>query len=172
MFRQSHKVYFSIFCLSLMIGSPAIMAMELKSTAFLNNQMIPKKYTCEGENVSVPLNWAKAPSSTKSFALVVDDPDAPVGVWDHWLIYNIPSDQTSLDEAQKIQSPLLQGKNSWGKMAYGGPCPPSGTHHYHFKLYALSDSLPATSGYTKAALEKLMEGKIIEQTSLVGLYKK
>ena len=152
------------------------MKLSLSSTAFSNEQSIPRKYTCDGNNTSPPLNWTNAPENTKSFALIVDDPDAPSGTWVHWVIYNIPATTNKFAEdiPAHIQLPdgSLQGMNSWPKLGYGGPCPPSGTHRYYFKLYALDNTLTLASGASKAALMAAMQGHILAQAELMGTYRR
>jgi len=142
--------------------------MQLTSTAFEQNQLIPSKYTCDGENVSPPLAIADVPEQAKSLVLIMDDPDAPVGVWDHWVAYNIPPGTSLIDEGQTPHG--IMGKNTRGNLAYGGPCPPDREHRYFFKLYALDSMLDIAEGATKAEVEKAMEGHVIEQTELMGRY--
>lgn len=148
----------------------------LASPAFIHNGFIPQKYTCDGDDISPELNWAHAPVGAQSFALIVDDPDAPGGTWVHWVIYNIPGDQTAL--AQGVHTGFSEGENSFtktrkeGDMRYGGPCPPSGTHHYHFKLYALDQTLSLEPGVATSALLAAMGGHILAKAELVGLYKR
>lgn len=151
------------------------MALELKSSVFADKQPIPSKYTCEGSDISPPLEWKDAPAGTKSFALIADDPDAPVGTWVHWVVWNIPSSSKGLKEAV-AKNPTLpdgtkQGISDFKRPGYGGPCPPSGTHRYFFKLYALNttlDNLPGNA--TKEQLEAAMKDHILGQTQLVGTY--
>lgn len=153
-------------------------SLKLTSTAFSQNGSIPSKYTCEGEDLSPALSWSGAPQGTKSFALIVDDPDAPDPkapkmVYVHWVLHNIPASATSLPEnATKsgLPSGAVQGTNDWGKQQYGGPCPPIGRHRYFFKLYALDSELKNLSAPTKPDLLKAMEGHIIGQTELMGTY--
>ena len=151
------------------------------SGAFEHGASIPSVHTCQGNDSSPPLSWSGAPIGTKSFALIVDDPDAPDPLapkmtWVHWLVYNIPASISSLSEKQpagtKLANGALVGKNDSKKTAYGGPCPPIGQHRYFFKLYALSALLEIPSGATKAELEKAMAGKILGMATLVGFYKK
>lgn len=142
--------------------------MKLTSPAFPHNSIIPKKYTCQGEDISPPLTISDIPEGTVSLALINDDPDAPMGTWDHWLIWNIKP----TSEIKENSAPGTQGKNSWGRNDYGGPCPPSGTHRYFFKLYALDCELDLAKGATKAELQASMEGHIVAQAELIGLYKK
>jgi Raf kinase inhibitor-like YbhB/YbcL family protein len=153
--------------------------MKLSSSAFKPNGSIPSKYTCEGNDTSPPLEWSGAPDGTKSFALIVDDPDAPdpakpQRVYVHWVVYNIAAETTRLaDNAAAIGLPhgALQGKNDWGKQTYGGPCPPIGRHRYFFKLYALDTQL-SLSNPTKAQLEKAIQGHVLANAELIGTYQK
>lgn len=143
--------------------------MDLTSQAFKDSGSIPAKYTCDGDNISPPLKWGGAPKETKSFVLIVDDPDAPSKVWTHWVVYNIPS---SITESQEGSFPkgALQGVNDFGHMEYGGPCPPSGTHRYYFKLYALDDQLKLPQGASKQQVEKEIKPHILAQAQLMGKY--
>jgi len=149
---------------------------ELTSTAFDKGEMIPEQYTCDGKDTSPPLGWSNAPEGTKSFALICDDPDAPVGTWVHWVLYNIPGDAQALSEGQPKSKVLpngaTQGKNGWGKFGYGGPCPPSGKHRYYFKLYALSKTLELDPGASKAQLLEAMDGHVLAEGQLKGKYKR
>lgn len=146
--------------------------MKLTSPAFTHNGAIPEKYTCDGANVSPALKWENIPSNTNSFALIVDDPDAPAKTWTHWIVFNIADTTQSLNE-NTGSGPFLQGATDFkGKQGYGGPCPPSGTHHYRFTLYALDTMLDLPAGATKEQLLKAMQGHILEQTTLVGTYQK
>lgn len=142
-------------------------AFTLESPAFKPNGEIPKQYTCEGEDTSPPLRWKGAPAGTKSFALVVDDPDA---TWVHWVVLNIPSDRTSLPE--NFHEQTLEGLNDWKTVGYRGPCPPAGRHHYHHKIYALDSILPVSAKFTKTDLERAMKGHILGQAELVATYQK
>ena len=152
----------------------------LTSTAFSNEHAIPSKFTCEGADVSPSLTWAGIPTGTKSFALIVDDPDAPDPkapkmTWVHWVVWDIPASTTSLGEnAAKVGLPVgaREGKNDWKKAGWGGPCPPTGRHRYFFKLYALDTRLPELSTATKADLEKAMRGHILGEAQLLGTYEK
>lgn len=145
------------------------MGFHLTSIAFKEHQAIPPQYGCYGENLSPPLKWEGAPSETKSYVLIVDDPDAPSKVWTHWVVYNIP---TALHEIKEGQSPkdALEGLNDFGNSGYGGPCPPSGTHRYYFKLYALNQLLDLDKGATKQEVEKAMQTHILKETQLMGTY--
>lgn len=149
------------------------MGLTLQSSAFNEGSSIPSKYTCDGTNISPPLSWHDEPKSTKSFVLIVDDPDAPVGNWDHWLLFNIPETTHEMSEnLSSLPNGALQGKNSWGKSAYGGPCPPDGEHRYFFKLYALDTLLSLSAGATKSQIESGMKGHILADAKLMGRYKK
>ena len=147
------------------------MSLEVKSDAFANGQSIPAKYSCTGRNISPALTWGNAPAGTQSFALIVDDPDAPMGTWVHWVVYNIPSTTTGLEESADT-SAVSVGKNSSSKMSYNGPCPPSGTHRYFFKLYALDSLLSLSPGATKEQLLDAMKGHILAQGELMGTFSK
>jgi Raf kinase inhibitor-like YbhB/YbcL family protein len=149
----------------------ATMSLELTSDAFTNGQSIPAKYSCVGKNISPALAWNEPPAGTQSFALIVDDPDAPMGTWVHWVLFNIPADTRGLQENADT-SALSVGKNSSGNMRYDGPCPPSGTHRYFFKLYALDSTLSLSPGATKEQVLKEMEGHILAQGELMGTFSK
>jgi len=145
-------------------------ALKLSSPAFENNKPIPAKFTCKGENISPELAISGIPNGAKSLALIVDDPDAPMGTWVHWVAWNIAPTQ-KIDEGS-VPAGSSQGITDFGKPGYGGPCPPSGTHRYFFKLYALDSvlNLPPTS--KKSDLESAMRGHILEKAELVGLFSK
>ena len=148
--------------------------MELKSSAFEAGGMIPKKYTCDGPDASPPLNWSDVPAKAKSLALIVDDPDAPMGTWVHWVAWNIPPDARSLDEGvpkkDSLPNGTKQGTTDFRSIGYGGPCPPSGTHRYFFKLYALDTALNLPLSTTKKDLERAMQGHVLRQVELIGKY--
>jgi Raf kinase inhibitor-like YbhB/YbcL family protein len=150
--------------------------MQITSPAFMEGGLIPSKYSCDGQDISPALEWKDIPVATKSFALISDDPDAPVGTWVHWVVYNIPSNISSLSENVKpekdFKNGMRQGNNSWPKIGYGGPCPPSGTHRYFFRLYALDTMLDLKSGATKAQLLQAMKGHILAEAQLMGKYKR
>ena len=146
--------------------------MKLISPAFSHNEAIPAQYTCDGANISPALAWSGAPTGTNSFALIVDDPDAPAKVWVHWILFNMPDTVNALTENTDI-GPFIQGATDFdGKQGYGGPCPPSGTHHYHFTLYALDTLFDLPAGTSKKELLKAMHGHILEQATLIGTYQK
>ena len=150
------------------------MVFELKSDAFENNGMIPARYTRDGENVSPPLTWCDVPAGTKRFILIVDDPDAPVGDWVHWLGWNIPAETASLVEGMsrdpKLASGMCQGITDYGTTGYDGPCPPSGTHRYFFKLYAVDTVLELPSHVKKEDLKLAMQGHVLAQAQIMGRY--
>jgi Raf kinase inhibitor-like YbhB/YbcL family protein len=156
------------------IKQDTTMGLKITSSAFEAGGMIPAKYTCDAENMSPPLSWGGAPEKTKSFALICDDPDAPAGTWVHWVVYNIPESSKELLENiqndKKLTDGTLQGTNDFGKTGYGGPCPPSGTHRYFFKLYALDAMLTIQGNATKSALLEAMKGHILAQGELIGKY--
>jgi Raf kinase inhibitor-like YbhB/YbcL family protein len=149
---------------------------KLTSTAFKEGEAIPRAYTCDGVNISPPLEWSGIPSTGKTIAIVADDPDAPGGTWVHWILYNLPADNIGLVEnlpaSETLKAGGFQGRNDFGKIGYGGPCPPSGMHRYFFKIYALDGELPLKAGATKAELMKAMEGHIIVQGQLMGTYRR
>jgi len=145
--------------------------MKITSQAFSHNSFIPKKYTCDGENISPPLIITEAPANAKSLVLIVDDPDAPAGTWVHWVVFNIDPTIKEIGE-NSVPAGAILGKNDFGKLDYGGPCPPSGTHRYFFKIYTLDTTLNLPEGTTKAEAEKSMEGHVLDKEELVGLYKK
>lgn len=144
--------------------------MEVKSPAFVHEQVIPKKYTCEGEDVSPPLLFESTPAGTLCFAIIVEDPDAPRGTFDHWLAWNIPGEQKHLPEKAKVPH---QGMNHFGELRYRGPCPPPGrVHHYHFKVFALDQQVDLSDGATKSQLVAAMKGHVLAQGELVGTYER
>ncbi len=143
--------------------------LTISSPAFKHNEHIPKKFTCDGSDVSPQLLIGNIPAGTKSLALIVDDPDAPRGTWVHWVVWNISPDTKEIREGA-VPSGALQGMNDFRQLDYGGPCPPSGTHRYFFKLYALDTLLSLGGGASKANLERAMEGHILARAELVGLY--
>ncbi len=144
--------------------------MKIISSAFAHNEKIPSKYTCDGDNISPPLQFTEVPSAAKSLALLVEDPDAPSGLFVHWVIYNIPVSAGSLPEGAR--PPGIEGVNDFGKSAYGGPCPPSGTHRYYFKFFALDSEVDLPEGVNRSGVLKAMKGHIIEEDELIGLYQR
>lgn len=144
--------------------------MEITSNAFEHNQGIPSKYTCDGENISPPLRFSEVPEDTKSLALIVDDPDAPSGDFVHWVVFNMPAGTAGIGENSSPAG--VQGTTDFGGTGWGGPCPPSGSHRYYFKLFALDTELDIDSSATKAELETAMTGHILDRAELVGLYQR
>jgi len=143
--------------------------MEISSPAFENNEMIPPKYTCDGENVNPPLVFSGVPKKTKSLVLIMDDPDAISGVWDHWIVFNIDPKIKKIEEKSAPEW-AVEAQNSFGKTSYGGPCPPSGTHHYHFALYALDKELKLDSTAQKPDILDEMDDHVLKKAELIGLY--
>jgi Raf kinase inhibitor-like YbhB/YbcL family protein len=166
--------------LALAATGGSAMAFTLTSPAFPPNGEIPGKYTCEGDDVSPPLAWSGVPPGTKSFALIVDDPDAPDPAaprmtWVHWVLFNLPATVSALPEAIRLEalpSGTAEGLNDWKRTGYGGPCPPIGRHRYFFKLHALDTELSGLRTPTKADLERAMEGHIRGKADLIGTYQK
>lgn len=148
--------------------------MEIRSSAFFIGGSIPIQYTCDGENLSPPLQWESPPDGTRSFALIVEDPDAPNGTFTHWVLYNLPAESRELPEGLRDQSTLpvgaMQGKNSFNQIGFGGPCPPDGTHRYFFKLFAIDQLLELPEGVTKEELLKAIEGHVLDKAEVMGRY--
>lgn len=152
------------------------MVFLLTCPAFADGAAIPAAYTCEGRDVSPPLAWTEPPAGTKSFALISDDPDAPGKTWVHWVVYNLPASARTLPEAFPAEPELpdgaRQGTTDFGRPGYGGPCPPSGTHRYYFKLYALDAALPLAPGATKRQVEEAMQQHVLGEARLMGTYRR
>jgi len=156
------------------------MALAITSSVFTHEGPIPKLYTCQGKDISPALAWSGAPAGTKSFALIVDDPDAPDPkapkmTWVHWVLYNLPADAQGLAEAvppKALPAGTREGQNDWKRTGYGGPCPPIGRHRYFHKLYALDVVLPDLKQPTKAQLEQAMKGHVLAEAVLMGTYHK
>jgi len=150
------------------------MGFQIESDVFEPGGPIPSKFSCDGQDVSPPLSWSGVPEGTSSLALVMEDPDAPAGIWVHWVLYNIPANLKGLSEGvpaeQELANGTLSGLNSWRRRGYGGPCPPAGTHRYYFRLYALDGSLGLQAGATKERLSEAMQGHILGQTEIMGTY--
>jgi len=186
--RGRRKVLSLCFGAAMMLAAGTTLAekdkkmthLTLTSAAFVNGGAIPSLHTCEGKDASPPLAWSGIPSNTKSLALIVDDPDAPDPaapkmIYVHWVLYNLPPTATQLPQAvapRDLPPGTLEGANDWKRTGYGGPCPPIGRHRYFHKLYALDTILPDLGKPTKAALEKAMQGHIIEKAELMGLYQR
>jgi Raf kinase inhibitor-like YbhB/YbcL family protein len=143
--------------------------LSVESSTFENNQLIPTKYTCDGDDISPPLTIEGVPEGTKTLALIVDDPDCPTGTWDHWIVWNIPATTSKIAENT---APGTEGLNDFRKRVYGGPCPPSGTHRYFFKVYALDVKLDLSPTSRKRDVEKAMQGHVLAEGELVGLYRR
>ena len=152
------------------------MSLELASDAFSSGQSIPAKYSCVGRNISPELAWTEPPVGTQSFALIMDDPDAPMGTWVHWVLFNIPAERRELPEDLPVTGKSIDpdaifvGTNSSGKVGYDGPCPPGGTHRYYFKLYALDTTIALLPGATRETVLREMEGHILVQAELMGTF--
>jgi Raf kinase inhibitor-like YbhB/YbcL family protein len=153
----------------------SVATINITSSAFSAEGTIPKKYTCDGQDASPPLTWSGAPGSAQSLALIADDPDAPVGTWVHWVLYDLPANTKELAEnvpkQEQLPNGARQGRNDFRKIGYGGPCPPAGKpHRYYFKLYALDKKLDLKPGATKAEVESAMQDHILAQGELMGRY--
>jgi len=152
------------------------MEIRITSSSFEDGGLIPARYTCDGADVSPPLQWDAVPEGTKSIALICDDPDAPMGTWVHWVLFNLPSEANELAEnipaEETLPNGARQGLSDFGRIGYGGPCPPGGTHRYFFKIYALDTEVDLKAGTNKRQLLKAMEGHILSQGQLIGKYKR
>ena len=145
--------------------------MKISSTAFGHNGLIPKKYTCDGSDINPPLKFEEIPANARALALIVDDPDAPMGTWVHWVVWNIDPKTADIKE-DSVPKGAMQGMNDFRKRDYGGPCPPAGTHRYFFKLYALDMPLNIGATAGKTVLESSMKGHILAEAQLIGLYER
>jgi Raf kinase inhibitor-like YbhB/YbcL family protein len=176
---MKYRIVFILLLLSSFLFIPGVLGKEMarkdtlivSSPVFKNNGTIPSKYACDGVNVNPPLFIEHVPARAKSLALIVDDPDAPAGIWVHWVLWNIHPETKEIRE-NSVPKGAQQGMNDFRKQPYSGPCPPSGTHRYVFKIYALDTILTISPDATKADLEKAMKGHIIEQAHITGLYKR
>ena len=150
------------------------MAMAITSDAFAEGDTIPKQYTCDGADISPPLKWTGIPEGAKSLALISDDPDAPSGMWVHWVLFNIPPEidglPSNMPKSDTLDIGAVHGVTDFGRPGYGGPCPPSGTHRYYFKHYALDTLLNLSGQVDKKQLEEAMEGHVLESAQLMGKY--
>jgi Raf kinase inhibitor-like YbhB/YbcL family protein len=152
--------------------------MKITTTAFPDRGSIPPKYTCDGANISPELSWSGVPEAARSLVLLMDDPDAPVGTWSHWTVYNIPPEATGLPEGtptlEKLPRGMLQGKNSFHKIGYGGPCPPPGhgPHRYFFRLYALNKLLDLRPGVSRIVIDEAIRGYVIARAELMGRFER
>ncbi len=154
---------------------PGGAVLTVTSTAFANEGGIPVVYSCDGDDISPPLSWSGVPDGTESFVLICDDPDA-IGTWVHWVVFNIPGNVTGLPEnvpdGETVTGGGMHGENSWGDLGYGGPCPPMGSHHYVFTVYALDTMLPLDAGPSKRNVLDAMSGHVLAKGELVGIYPK
>jgi Raf kinase inhibitor-like YbhB/YbcL family protein len=152
------------------------MEIVLKSPSFKEGEMIPARFTCDGEDISPELAWESIPEECQTLAIICDDPDAPMGTWVHWIIYNIPADLRGTEEGippdDILPTGAKQGTNGWHRIGYGGPCPPGGTHRYFFKIYALDTKLDLEPGATKSQLLNAMEGHTLAEGQLMGRYRR
>ncbi len=150
--------------------------MKIVSSAFDEGSLIPKKYTCDGINISPPIQWSSVPGGTKTFAIICDDPDVPMGTFVHWVLYNLPENIKEFSEnvppVASLPNGAKQGRNDFGKIGYGGPCPPGGTHRYYFKIYAVSEQLKLEAGITKLGLLNALKGLILSEAQLMAKYKR
>jgi Raf kinase inhibitor-like YbhB/YbcL family protein len=158
-------------------NEPARSSFRIESSAFKQGATIPTRYSCQGENISPPLAWANPPSGARSFALIVEDPDAPAGTWTHWVVYNLPAQARAMPENTPKQGELpnggLQGTSSFGSVGYGGPCPPPGrAHRYFFRLYALDTVLALKAGAAKADVLAALKGHVLGEAQLMGRFKR
>jgi Raf kinase inhibitor-like YbhB/YbcL family protein len=157
-------------------AKPTADSLKVKSSSFADKSYIPLQYSCDGENISPSIEWSKGPEKTKSYVLICDDPDAPSKVWVHWVLFNIPSFVTKLEQnipmGENTAGSAVQGKNDSGDMGYSGPCPPAGIHHYHFRVYALDCTLNLDPGSSRSNVDAAMKDHILAQGEIVGLYKR
>ncbi len=157
------------FMASFSSAGPA--AFSMKSTSFSDHQEMPVLYTCDGKDLSPQLAWSSAPSKTKSYVLIFEDPDAPGGIWYHWVVYNIPSSVKEVPAGAGVAAGAMLGENSWGRIQYNGPCPPrSSTHHYQFTVYALDSSLDLPDGADAKTILKAIQGHVLGQASLRTIF--
>lgn len=166
-----------LIALSLLFFPTDAKALEIKSDAFPNGGYISSQYACDSDNISPALNWSDVPSDTKSFVLICDDPDAPFKRWTHWIVFNIPKDKTNLSknipQIGILGDGMIQGINDFGRVGYGGPCPPPGrAHRYFFKLYALDSELDLDENSTKEAVLEAIKGHVISETETFGIYQR
>jgi Raf kinase inhibitor-like YbhB/YbcL family protein len=168
--RPSIVVVLTAFLLPANAYPDPVPSLLVTSTAFPGNGPIPSEYTCDGPDISPQLSWSRVPPATQSIAIVVDDPDAPGGTYTHWVVTGIPPTTTSLPKAARLPAGAMAAKNDKGLAAYSGPCPPSGRHHYRFRVYALDMKLPKATG--RAELLDAMQGHVVASGQLVGTYEK
>ena len=169
---RGYMMIIVLLAMSILVHGQAQTTFRLTSPSFEEGKAIPAKYTCDSSNVSPALRWTGAPVHTKSFAIIMDDQDTPMGAWVHWVIYNIPGTLTSLDERiTAAQVNAIEGMNSWSEKVYNGPCPPGGAHRYQFKLFALDQMMPIKEEMTKDDLLDAMKGHILGEATLTGLFR-
>ena len=164
-------VFMLVAAVSMGKESKKMKELTITSPAFVEGGTIPIRYTCDGKDINPPLAFGVSPTGARSLALIVDDPDAPVGTWVHWVVWDIPHDVREITEGS-VPAGAKQGLNDWKRNSYGGPCPPSGTHRYFFKIYALDKTLDIPPSAGKAALERAMHGHILAQGQLMGTYRR
>ncbi len=167
----------ALFCFEFPgLGEQKMQKIQISSSAFRNGQMIPSDYTCDGDDLSPPLEWSGVPKDAKSLVLISDDPDAPMGDWVHWLIYDMPPTVTRLSEGvpsvEQLETGGVHGQTDFGTMGYGGPCPPGGVHRYFFKIYALDTLLHLRAGVTQKELLRAMKGHVLAEGELMGKYER
>jgi hypothetical protein len=172
---MDRRLVLLIVIMTIALGGGTAMGFELRSPAFDLSGVIPRKHTCDGPDLSPALEWTAVPKGTRALALICDDPDAPMGAWVHWVLYNLPEDLTGLPEGvpatETIEQGASQGINDFGKVGYGGPCPPPGKpHRYFFRLYALDERITLSPGARKRDLERAMKGHILGEAELMGKY--
>ena len=170
MIKESLLSALALALLATVSSEGADSGFKITSTAFSEGKEIPKRFTCDGENVSPPLAWTGAPADAKAFALIVDDPDAPSGLFTHWIVFNLPASTHSLPEGVKPAE--NQGTNDFRKVGYGGPCPPKGRHRYFFHLYALKDELSGLKSPKRKEIDAALKGHVIGETVLMGTYQR
>lgn len=162
---------------STLVQEATKMTIQVTSTAFADGQPIPAEFTCDSQDQSPPLQWQGVPAGAQSIVLLVDDPDAPGGTFNHWVVYGLPAAATSLPKGvprqERLEGGGAQGRNDFGRVGYGGPCPPRGpAHHYQFKVFALGEALSVPAGATKRQVERAMEGKVLDQGRVTGVYQR
>lgn len=150
------------------------MSISITSNAFSEGGMIPAEYTCDGKDISPQISWSGIPKNTRSIVLIADDPDAPAGTWVHWVVYNIPPERKVFGEGiqprESLDDGTMQGKNDFGRIGYGGPCPPGGTHRYYFRIYALEEKPDVRPGLTKKQIMEKIKDLIVSEGHLMGKY--
>jgi Raf kinase inhibitor-like YbhB/YbcL family protein len=168
--------FFAMLLSGALWGGEAMEKLDIRSSAFGEGERIPSDFTCDGADMSPPIEWFGAPARTQSLAMIVDDPDAPAGDWVHWGVYDLPPSLTQLPMGipvgEQVPGVRLQGRSDFGSLGYGGPCPPSGVHRYFFTVYALDVKLPLKPGATKKELLEAMQGHVLAEGRLTGTYER